>query len=189
MRVLIIGGTILHTLGWGTAYLDRLRQGRPVIVHGDGTSFWMACHRSDVAAAFVKALGNPDAVGRAYHVTGEEWLTWDVYTRIVAQAVGGPEPRIVHIPTDLLGKALPKKAQWCVENFHYNNLFDNTLAHRDLGFSYTVPFADGARRVVDWLDQHGGFDDWEDDLECEHLLQAWQVAGGDVLRAMDRHND
>ena len=146
------GGSILHTFGWNSYFLDRLRKGKPVIVPGDGTSFWVACHRDDVARAFVGALGNEAAFGKGYHTTGEEWLTWDAYHHIVADALGAPPPTLVHIPTDLLGKVAPKAAEWCVENFHFNNIFDNAKAATDLGFAYTIPFAEGARRVIDWIE-------------------------------------
>ncbi|MGC9348166.1 MAG: NAD-dependent epimerase/dehydratase family protein [Anaerolineae bacterium] len=168
------GGTILHTFGWGSYYLDRLRKGRPVIVHGDGTSFWVACHRDDVARAFANALGNRAAYGKAYHTAGEEWLTWDAYTKTVAEALGAPEPELVHMPTDVLGRLAPKKAEWCVENFHYNNLFDNKAAHTDLGFEYTTTFAEGARRVIRWLEAHGGFEDCDDHPFYDQLIRSWQ---------------
>ncbi|MBN1249197.1 MAG: NAD-dependent epimerase/dehydratase family protein [Anaerolineae bacterium] len=171
------GGTILHTFGWDSYFMDRLRKGRPVIVHGDGTSFWVACHRDDVARAFVGALGNEAAHGQAYHTAGEEWLTWNAYMHIVAEALGAPEPDIVHIPTDVLGRAVPKRAEWCVENFHYNNIFDNRAARRDLGFRYTVPFAEGARGVIGWLDAHGGPQNCDNAPFYDQLIEAWQRLG------------
>ena len=159
--------------------------GKPVIVPGDGTSFWVACHRDDVARAFVGAVGNPQAYGRAYHVTGEEWLTWDAYHRVVAEALAAPRPTLVHIPTDLLGAVVPKRAEWCVENFHYNNLFDNSAARADLGFRYTLPFAEGARRVIAWREAHGGFENSDDQPFYDRILDAWQRLGTDMARELE----
>jgi len=95
------GGTLIHTFGWRTSYLDRIRKGKPVIQHGDGNSLWVVCHIDDVARAFVNAIGNERAYGKAYHTTGEEWLTWNRYLEIIAEAMDAPKPKIVHIPTDL----------------------------------------------------------------------------------------
>jgi nucleoside-diphosphate-sugar epimerase len=178
------GGSILHAFGWGSYFLDRLRKGQPVIVPGDGTSFWVACHRDDVARAFVGALGNPKAYGKGYHVTGEEWLTWDAYHRVVAKALDAPPPTLVHIPTDLLGRVAPREAEWCVENFHYNNLFDNAAARADLGFRYTVPFAEGARRVIAWQEAHGGFQESAEAPFYDALCDAWQRLGVSMVEEL-----
>jgi len=176
------GGAVLHTFGWGTYYLDRLRRGKPIIVHGDGTSLWAACHRDDVARAFVGALGNTEAYGRAYHVTGEEWLTWNAYHHVVAEALCAPVPQLVHIPTDLLGRVAPRAAEWCVENFSHNNLFDNTAARTDLGFAYTIPFATGVRRVIERLEAGEGFEDSDYYPFYDRMIQAWEDLGTEMAR-------
>jgi nucleoside-diphosphate-sugar epimerase len=178
------GGSVLHPFGWSSYYLDRLRRGRPVVVPGDGTSFWVACHRDDVARAFVHALGNEITFGRGYHVTGEEWLTWNAHTRIMAEAVGGPDPEIVPIPTGVLGRLLPKRAEWCVENFHFNNIFDNREAREDLGFRYTLPYAEGARRMVAWFDDHGEIEDSDAHPFYDRLIAAWREAGDAMAAAL-----
>ena len=174
------GGSLLHSLGWGTYYLDRLRKGLPIIVHGDGSSLWCACHRDDVARAFIAAIGNPRAYGKGYHVTGEEWLPWDMIHRTVAQALSAPSPRLVHIPTDLLLRLLPNEAAWCAVNFQFNNVFDNRAARADLGFAYTVPFAEGARRTVAWLEEHGQIEDGTVHPWYDRLLEAWERLGESI---------
>jgi nucleoside-diphosphate-sugar epimerase len=178
------GGGILHTFGWNSTYLDRLVRGKPVIVHGDGTSFWAACHRDDVARAFVGAVGNERAFGKAYHATGEEWLTWNAYHHVVADALGAPPPTLVHIPTDLLGRVAPKEAEWCVVNFSHNNVFDNASARRDLAFAYTIPFAEGACRVIDWLRAHGGFEDSDAHPFYDRIIDAWERLGAEMAQEL-----
>ncbi len=91
---------MLHPLGADPAYVDRLRKGKPVVLHGDGSSLWAAGHVDDTARAFAGAAGNAAACGRSYNVAGEEWLTWNRYAELFAAAAGGPPPDIVHIPTD-----------------------------------------------------------------------------------------
>lgn len=167
----------IHSFGGGSYYLDRLRKGKPIIVHGDGTSFWVACHRDDVGRAFANAVGNQKVYGKAYHVTGEEWMTWDCYHQRVAEAMGAPPPKLVHIPTDILGKILPKTSEWCVENFHFNNIFDNTAAHSDLGFKYTISWIDGVRRAIKWLDENGRIENSDDYPFYDRIIKAWEKFG------------
>ena len=178
------GGGPIHSFGWGTYYLDRVRKGKPIIVHGDGTSFWVACHRDDVARAFVGAVGNERAFGKAYHVTGEEWMTWNQYHERVAQAMGAPPAKLVHVPTELLFMVAPKQAMWCLENFRFNNIFDNAAARADLGFRYTIPWAEGVRRVVAWLDERGKIENSDDYPFYDRIIGAWQELGEDMTRGL-----
>lgn len=172
------GAGILDSLRGRKTYVDRLRKRKPIIVHGDGQSLWCSCHADDVARAFVNAAGNPIAIGQRYHTTGEEFVTWNQHHQIVAEAIGAPEPRLVHIPTEVLAALLPSEtladaAHWTLTNFQFNNIFDNGAAKRDLGFRYTVPWADGARRMVAWLDEHGRIEDSDADHFDDNLIAAW----------------
>lgn len=164
----------VHPAGGSTMFLDRIMKGKPVIVHGDGSSFWVACHRGDVARAFVAAAGQPRTFGRAYHVAGEEWMTWDSYVKIIAQTMGWPAPRIVHIPTDILMKLDPQRYAIVGENFQFNNIFDNTAARTDLNFRYTIPWAEGVRRMAGWLIANHHIDDSDQDPAEDRLIERWQ---------------
>ena len=84
-----------HTLlpfdgGW--TVVDRMRRGVPVVVPGDGTSLWTLTHHTDFAHAFVGLLGHPAAIGDSFHITSDEWLSWNEIFLTVA-AVAGLEPR------------------------------------------------------------------------------------------------
>ena len=57
--------------------LGRMRAGKPVIVHGDGTSLWTLTHHDDFARAFVPLLGHPRTLGEAIHITSDDVLTWN----------------------------------------------------------------------------------------------------------------
>ena len=171
------GGTIVHSLGWKTTYLDRIRKGKPIVVHGDGTCLWAACHIEDVGRGFVGAAGNPKAFGKSYNLTGEEWMTWNRYHAGVAEALNAPKPRLVHIPSDLLAKVAPKRAGISVDIFQYPSIFDNSAAIQDLGFRYTIPWVEGVRRTVAWLDSRGRIENSDDDSFDDRLIAAWEKAG------------
>jgi nucleoside-diphosphate-sugar epimerase len=171
------GRDVIHVFGRGGGAWRRLRQGKPVIVHGDGSSLWVACHIDDVARAFAGAARNERAYGRAYNVTGEEVMTWDQYTERAAEGLGAPPPQIVHIPTDVLARVLPRRSRIIVENFRFHNVFDSANARRDLGFAYTIPFVEGVRRTAAWLDARGLIDESDSDPWQDHVIEAWQRLG------------
>ena len=93
-------------LDGGWTAIDRMRQGKPVVVHGDGTSLWTLTHHEDFARGFVPLLGHPRAVGEAFHITSDEVLTWDQIAHALA-AAAGVEARIVHVPSDAIAAADP----------------------------------------------------------------------------------
>lgn len=167
-----VGHAPVHIFG-ERSYADRLRRGKPIVVHGDGSSFWPSCYADDLAGAFEGAVHNEATIGRAYHATGEEWLTWDQHHRTVAEAIGAPPPRLVHIPTDVLARLAPDRTSWIVDNFQFNNIFDNSAAHRDLGFEYRTPLREGAARWYAALEASGGIVDSDLDPFEDRLIELW----------------
>ena len=71
-----------------------------------------------------------------------------------------------------------------MENFHFNNVFDNAAARADLGFAYTIPFAEGARRVIAWQEMHGGFENSDDFPFYDAILEAWARLGEAMAREL-----
>ena len=178
-------GALLHSLGGRTTYLDRLRKGKGIITHGDGTSLWVSCHAVDVARAFVAAAGNPVAFNRSYHLPGEEWLTWNQIHEIVAEALGAPKPNLIHIPTDLLARAIPKRSYISQINFSYHNIYDTTAARRDLNFKYTIPFAEGAKRVVRTLLEQNRIENCENDPTDDLVITAWDKMSRQLVNELE----
>jgi len=168
------GGTIIHTFGWNTTYLDRIRKGKPIVVHGDGNALWVMCHIEDVARAHLAACGNPKAYGKAYHTTGEEWMTWNQFHQTVAQAMNAPAPELVHIPADVLYQLAPEESAITYFNFQYSNVFDNSAARDDLGFRYTIPFLEGARRTIEWLEARNKIANSDLDPFDDRLIELWK---------------
>ena len=176
------GNNLLHALGSGNYHVDRLKKGQPIIVHGNGTSFWPTCHRDDVSVAFVGAIGNEKAKGRGYHVVGEEWMTWEGYHQGLAEAIGAKAPEFVYIPTDILVRMAPQEAYLTEVNFSYNNLFDNAAASKDLGFRVTVPWVQGARRTVKWLDENSKLEKSEDFPVYDRIIEEWRQVIGNLTK-------
>lgn len=81
--------------------LKRMIEGKPVIIHGDGTSLWTLTHNSDFACAFVRLMGNIHAIGEAVHITSDESLTWNQIYQIIANALN-VELKAAHISSEFL---------------------------------------------------------------------------------------
>lgn len=134
--------------GWTT--LQRMLDGKPVIVHGDGTSWWTLTHARDFARAFVGLFGNPHALGSPVHITSDESLTWDEITRLLGRTLG-VEPAIVHVASDAIAREIPELGSGLVGDKAHSVLFDNTRVKTLVpGWVATTPFAEGAREIVEW---------------------------------------
>jgi len=118
--------------------MRRIRDGKPIIMHGDGTAVWPFTHRDDVAVAYVNALGNSRAFGKSYVTAPDVYYSWMEYYRTAARVMGAPEVSFVHIPSVLLARMV-KGGDWIAQNIQYTNIFDNTPAKQDLGFRITIP--------------------------------------------------
>ena len=132
--------------------IDRMRKGKKVIVHGDGTSLWTLTHHQDFAQGFVGLLGNHRAIGEAYHITSDEVFTWNQIFHILASAAGA-EAKIVHIPSDVLAKYDKEWGDGLLGDKAHSMIFDNTKIKRMVpDFVASISFSQGAREIIAWFD-------------------------------------
>jgi len=136
----------------GYTQVGRMRAGKAVVVHGDGTSLWTLTHHADFAVGLIGLLGNPLARGEAFHITSDEWLTWNQINEIIAEAAG-VKPRIVHAPSELIARY---DAQWgnsLLGDKAFSAIFDNSKIRRLVPeFQPAIPFWRGAQEIMAWYD-------------------------------------
>lgn len=132
--------------------IDRMRKGKKVIVHGDGTSLWVLTHHKDFAKGFVGLLGNSQAIGEVFHITSDFLLTWNEIYELSARAAG-TAAKIVHIPSEILAKY---DEEWGAELFGdkgHSMIFDNSKIKRIVpDFNCTVTFSRGIEEIIAWHD-------------------------------------
>ena len=130
----------------------RMRRGKELIVHGDGTTTWVLTHHRDFAKGFVGLLGNPRAIGDAFHITSDEALTWNQIVGILADAAG-TKPRIVHLPSDFIAAHDARWGASLLGDKSHSVLFDNSKIKRAVpDYIASIPFYLGAREIIAWHD-------------------------------------
>jgi nucleoside-diphosphate-sugar epimerase len=143
--------TMLPVTG-GYTVIDRMRKGKKVIVHGDGTSLWVLTHHRDFATGFVGLIGNNHAIGETFHITSDELLTWNQIFEILAKAAGA-EAQLVHIPSGFIAAFDPDWGAGLLGDKSNSMIFDNTKIKRTVpDFAATIPYARGAEEVIAWYD-------------------------------------
>ncbi|WP_458780770.1 SDR family oxidoreductase [Arthrobacter sp. D3-16] len=141
--------------GWTD--LHRMRAGLPVMVHGDGTSLWTLTHSRDFAKAFVGLLGRPQAIGESYTITSDEYLPWNQIYQLFARAAGVPDPELVHVASETIAAHSDELGPNLLGDRSHSVVFDNTKIKSLVpDYCATIPFADGAREIVDWYDANPG---------------------------------
>lgn len=159
--------------------IKRIKEGKPVIIHGDGTSLWTVTHNSDFAKAFAGLLGNIHAIGEAVQITSDESVTWNQLYQIIADALG-VKLNAIHVASEFLdacsnydfaGSLLGDKANTVV--------FDNAKLKRLVpGFTATVRADEGIRNSVRYVLSHLECqkEDPEFDAWCDKVAAAMEQA-------------
>jgi nucleoside-diphosphate-sugar epimerase len=137
--------------GWSV--VERMRRGKPVVVHGDGTSLWTLTHHRDFAQGFNGLLGLPAAIGEAFHITSDELLTWNQIHELLARAAGC-EAEIVHVPSDAIARVDPDWGDSLLGDKAHSMVFDNAKIRRFVPeYRATIPFCRGAEEIIAWYDE------------------------------------
>jgi nucleoside-diphosphate-sugar epimerase len=159
-----------YTVAW------RMRHGLEVVVPGDGTALFTLTHAADFARGFAGLLGQPAAVGEAVHITSDEVLSWNQVHEEIARALG-VEARLVHVPSDFIARIDARRGASLLGDKAWSTLFDNAKVRRLVpGFVARVPFAQGVRASIAWLEAEEGRQRIDANDTIEKILDAWRRA-------------
>lgn len=159
--------------------IKRMLEGKPVIIHGDGTSLWTMTHNSDFARGFVGLIGNPHTIGEAFQITNDESLTWNQIYECIANALR-VKLNAYHVSSeflaavseyDLTGSLIGDKACSVV--------FDNSKLKKAVPeFKPLVHFEDGIKRTIDNILSHPELqkEDKEFDEWCDLVIETIDAA-------------
>lgn len=163
--------------------LKRMKEGKPVIIHGDGTSLWTITHNSDFAKGFVGLMGNPHAIGEAFQITNDESLTWDQIYGLIADALH-VELKPYHVSSEFLAAVGPYDYTGGLIGDKSNTVvFDNTKLKRAVpGLTMTVSAAEGIRMAVEYVFSHPECQKEDPDFDawCDKVISALEQARKNV---------
>ena len=170
----VFGGGGCYTLA------DRMIAGRPIIVHGDGSSLWVVTHAEDFGRGFLGLVGNDRAIGHAVHITSDEVLTWDQIYATIARALG-VQANVVHIASDFIARVAPAMTGSLLGDKSWSVAFDNTKIRTFVpGFQAVIPFREGIRRTLARFnaDERRRRVDPSVNAEMDRILEAYGARGG-----------
>ncbi|MDR0986552.1 MAG: NAD-dependent epimerase/dehydratase family protein [Ruminococcus sp.] len=154
--------------------IKRIIDGKPVILHGDGTSLWTMTHNSDFADAFIGLMGNQKAIGEAVQITSDESISWNQIYDAIGAALG-KEVKRYYVPSDLLAKTSDYDFEGGLIGDKANSVvFDNSKVKRLVpGFCAKKPFKIGVKETIDYVLSHPEYqtEDPEFDAYCDKLIE------------------
>jgi len=167
--------------------LKRMLNGKPVIIHGDGSSLWTLTSSKDFAFAFCRLLGNIHAIGEAVHITSDESLTWNQIYQIIASSLN-VELKAVHVASsylsdcstglyDFKGSLIGDKAN--------SVIFDNSKIKRLVPeFCAKIRADEGLKATVDHILAHPELQQEDPEFEawCDQVIAAVQSAKIDLTK-------
>ncbi|NEP12691.1 MAG: NAD-dependent epimerase/dehydratase family protein [Symploca sp. SIO2C1] len=105
-------------------FFDRIVRDRAIPIPGNGMHITQLGHCQDLARAMSQVLGNQQAIGQIYNVSGDRYVTFDGLARTCAAAVGKSpdELEIVHYQPKQFDfgkrKAFPMRVQHFFADVH-----------------------------------------------------------------------
>lgn len=165
------GAANMGVLRQNYGIVDRIRKGKPLVMFGDGTTPWSFTFVPDLAKGYVGAVGNKKTYGEAYHITNEDRHIWDDLYLEFGKIIG-IEPKIVHIPSELLYKYKPDFFNHLYFEKSYSGLFDNSKIKRDVeGLNLDISLNEGLKTMLDWFEREANMVDPEKDALEDSLVK------------------
>lgn len=159
--------------------LKRMLEGKPVLIHGDGTSLWTMTHNSDFAVGYIGLMGNPHAIGEAFQITSDETLTWNQIYETIARVLGVPL-KAYHVASEFL--AIPGKNDFLgslIGDKANSVVFDNSKLKAAVPeYRPKVHFEQGIERTIKHILVHPELqrEDLEFDAWCDKVIEVLEEA-------------
>ncbi|MCR4720464.1 MAG: SDR family oxidoreductase [Lachnospiraceae bacterium] len=166
--------------------IKRMKEGKPVIIQGDGSSLWTVTFNSDFAIGYTGLMGNRHAIGEAFQITGDETLTWTQIYQTIADKLG-VELKPYYVSSEYLS-AVGDKYGFDFEGSLIGDksvsvVFDNSKLKRLVPQMTTnVRFDEGVKIALDYVESHPEcqvedpeFDEW-----CDKVIAALEKSKQEV---------
>ena len=170
----------VHGNGGSWQVIRRIMEGKPVIIHGDGSSLWTITHNSDFAKGFVGLIGKKEAIGQAYHITSDESVSWNSIYKAIADALG-VELNAYYVSSQMLA-AMGKEYDFTgslIGDKSNSVIFDNSkLRSLVPDFKAEISAAKGIEMTVKNILAHPEYqhEDKEFDLWCDKVIDTIEKA-------------
>ena len=141
----------------GYTVLHRMLQGKPIVIHGDGSSLWTLTHHKDFAKGLIGLCGNEKSIGEAFHITSDEYLSWNRIYELLGKELG-VTPQVVYVPSTIITKYNQRIGDSLLGDKAHSMIFDNSKIKSFVpDFTCEIPFEQGVQEIVAWYRENTDF--------------------------------
>ncbi len=140
---------LLRQVAWDFSWLNRVLEGRPILICGDGYAIHQFMHVDDAALAFAHMLGRAKCMGQVYNLVNRGYTDWKRYHETAMKVLGRTVEMIGVNCKDLDVLGVPENGV-CREIFAHNCYYSAEKLFRDVPeFKPWISLEEGIRRVFD----------------------------------------
>lgn len=165
--------------------IKRMLDGKPVLIHGDGTSLWTMTDSRDFAEGFIGLLGNPHAIGEAFQITSDETLTWNQIYQTIARCLE-VKLKPYYVSSEFLASVSDYDFTGSLIGDKANSVvFDNSKLKRAVpDFRPKIRFEEGIANTLKYVLSHKECqtEDEEFDKWCDKVIAALENAKKEILQ-------
>ena len=144
---------LLRQIAWDFSWLNRVLEGRPILICGDGHTIHQFLHVDDAALCFAHMLGRAECIGRTYNMVAEGYVNWKRYHETAMAVLGRTVDMIGVNCSDLARLGVPDY-EICRDIFAHNCYYSAERLFRDVPeFKPRISLEEGMRRVFNSLQQ------------------------------------
>ncbi len=134
----------------GYTVVNRMLSGKPVVIHGDGTSIWTLTYNRDFAKGLIGLLDNSKAMDETFHITSDELLTWNQIYQFVAEAFN-TKINAVHVPSEVIARYDAEIGASILGDKSHSMIFDNSKIKAVVpDFHCDIKFKTGVKEIALW---------------------------------------
>jgi len=161
-----VGGMNMGLMRQNYNIFDRIKNGRPMVMLGEGVIPWGFTFSPDIARAYIALCGNEKAFGESFHFANDTFHNIeDLY--LEAGRILGIEPKLAYIPTEKLYKEDPVLFGHYYHEKKYPSLFSIEKFRYAVGdFKFEYDLSKGLMMMLEWYESVGiGLDIQKDEYE------------------------
>lgn len=164
--------------------IKRMMEGKPVIIHGDGTSLWTMTDSRDFAKGFIGLLGNQHAIGEAFQITSDETLTWNQIYQTIADCLG-VKLHPYYVSSEFLAAVSDYDFTGSLTGDKANSVVFNNIKLKKAvpDFKPTIRFEQGIKQTIEYVLSHKECQNSDDEFDswCNKVISTLEKAKKEIM--------